>query len=109
MALYIYIYLYIFSTDTEDEEMVQCCSSNCPVGWYHLTCLDPPLEEVPQGLWYCCDDCATDVGLVYCSCRKKKGLEDERMIRCARGDQCTGNERYHLSCLGLHKKDIPCN
>jgi hypothetical protein len=24
---------------------------------YHLKCLDPPLEKVPRGKWYCPDCC----------------------------------------------------
>jgi hypothetical protein len=36
-------------TDNEDS-MVLCDS--CGTGW-HITCLDPPLETVPEGSWVC--------------------------------------------------------
>ena len=35
----------------EDEENMLLCD-HCDGGW-HMYCLDPPLEEIPEGSWYC--------------------------------------------------------
>ncbi|ODM88617.1 Origin of replication complex subunit 1A [Orchesella cincta] len=33
-------------------DLLWCSNVECPV-LYHLSCLDPPLKEVPEGDWYC--------------------------------------------------------
>lgn len=35
-----------------EDRMLLC--DGCDLG-YHLECLDPPLEQVPPGVWYCPD------------------------------------------------------
>ena len=87
--------------------MVLCQSLDCPVGWYHLACLDPPLTEAPQGSWYCCDACRVSPSLIYCICKKKRGKEDSRMVQCVLGAECHHDEFYHLTCLGKKRQDIP--
>ena len=90
-----------------EEEMVQCCNVYCSRSWYHLCCLNPPLQAAPEGLWFCSDECMSSGGLVYCVCKEKRGREDDHMIRCALKSDCTRHEYYHLSCIGIRKKDIP--
>lgn len=50
------------SCDREDR-MLLC--DGCDLG-YHLECLDPPLDDIPEGSWYC-DGCTssddTDIGI----------------------------------------------
>lgn len=46
------------SSDREDR-MLLC--DGCNKG-YHLECLTPPLDEVPEGYWYC-NDCENDIDL----------------------------------------------
>ena len=36
--------------DADDERMMLCSQCNAP---YHIYCLDPPLDDVPEGDWLC--------------------------------------------------------
>ena len=40
------------STDADQDDMLLCDTCGAD-GAYHLKCLSPPLEEVPQGDWHC--------------------------------------------------------
>ncbi|KAI0825648.1 RCC1/BLIP-II [Irpex lacteus] len=42
----------------EDESLLECEKCDNP---YHLACLDPPLEAVPEGEWFC-PDCEEEPG-----------------------------------------------
>jgi hypothetical protein len=38
--------------------MIFCNNRNCPRGiWFHIECIDMEEEDIPEGHWYCCDDC----------------------------------------------------
>ncbi|KAJ7544078.1 hypothetical protein O6H91_09G064000 [Diphasiastrum complanatum] len=41
-----------------------CCDGKTCRNTYHLGCLDPPLNEVPKGNWYC-PDCSSEVHAVF--------------------------------------------
>lgn len=72
-------FVYIKKTDGDkeesDEELEECrVCGNCPqegedmlecdtcLGGFHLGCLDPPLEEVPEGDWNCSACCGAECG-----------------------------------------------
>ena len=40
----------------EDEHVLLLCAG-CDDFCYHIYCLDPPLDELPEGDWYCTDEC----------------------------------------------------
>lgn len=59
------------SSDNEEFCMVCVRASNpatmllcdaCDHGCYHMTCLDPPLIQIPEGDWYCPECVADNVG-----------------------------------------------
>ena len=38
--------------------MIYCCNSKCERGsWFHLECLGMDEDDVPEGDWYCSEDC----------------------------------------------------
>lgn len=48
----------ICKEDVEGADMVYCENKNCPNGvWFHLECMDMTPDDVPDGKWYCSDDC----------------------------------------------------
>jgi len=42
----------------EDDSLLECEKCDNP---YHLACLDPPLDAVPEGEWFC-PDCDEEPG-----------------------------------------------
>ena len=91
------IYQYTSSnnspTDTGDR-LIQCCSSTCPVGRFHVTChAADGVAEAQE--WFCSDTCRESGGYIYCWCQKDKG---GRMIECGRGATCSARRLYHVDC-----------
>ncbi|KAF9524401.1 regulator of chromosome condensation 1/beta-lactamase-inhibitor protein II [Crepidotus variabilis] len=52
----------------EDDSPLECDKCDAPC---HLKCLDPPLEEVPEGEWFC-PDCEDDPGAAVGQWAEKK-------------------------------------
>jgi hypothetical protein len=87
--------------DDEDHDECEICQDGgdlmicdgCDAS-YHTTCLDPPLETIPDGEWYCprCED-------------------DDICVICQDGGDlliCDGCEQpYHTSCLDPPLEEIP--
>ncbi|XP_069114331.1 LOW QUALITY PROTEIN: uncharacterized protein [Argopecten irradians] len=47
-------------TEKEGELMVFCSGKKCPNGtWFHLECVEMTEDEVPDGEWYCSQECKT--------------------------------------------------
>ena len=47
------------SKECDEDDMLICSNEHCGAnGAYHLRCLDPPLDDVPEGDWFCpnCED-----------------------------------------------------
>lgn len=45
---------YCFCGQNYQIDLIGCENDDCPVGWFHLSCVG--LTEVPNGEWYC-DSC----------------------------------------------------
>lgn len=86
-----------FLSPEKDGEMVQCCSNLCKRSWFHLDCVD--LEESPEGDWFCSEDCRASGAYIYCLCHRRRGNEDQQMISCLRGENCSRHEKYHRHCI----------
>lgn len=92
----IYIYSEMFDTD-----MVCCCSPLCANNWFHVRCVN--LQQLPDGDWYCSNECRDSTDYIYCWCQSKKGREDRQMFECERGSDCLNHQYYHPSCVGMDK------
>ncbi len=84
-------------SERPEEDMILCCNPCCPAGWYHYRCTDPPIDEPPDGDWYCCDTCSNSGDYMYCWCAKRQ--ENSPMVQCARGRECLFREFYHRDCV----------
>ncbi|XP_050312938.1 PHD and RING finger domain-containing protein 1-like [Anthonomus grandis grandis] len=51
-------YCEICGTNTNEDRLLLC--DGCDLG-FHLYCLTPPLDEVPEGSWYC-TQCSISIG-----------------------------------------------
>ncbi|XP_021364893.1 chromodomain-helicase-DNA-binding protein 5-like isoform X3 [Mizuhopecten yessoensis] len=83
-------------------EIILC--DTCPRA-YHLVCLDPELEQAPEGKWSCphCEgegikEQEEDEHMEFCRVCKDGG----ELLCC---DQCPS--AYHMHCVNPHVKDIP--
>ena len=95
----------LFFTE-KDEPMVQCCNIKCPRGWFHLSCVEPPLTEMPDEKdWFCSKQCEKSKGYIYCICQEKKGKADAEMLECFSGEDCKKHQFYHLDCLFQEPKE----
>ena len=48
----------VCKTEIPGANMVYCDNKNCPRGvWFHLDCVDMEEDDIPEGKWYCCDEC----------------------------------------------------
>ena len=84
----------------KDEPMVRCCNIECPRGWFHLSCVQPPLTVMPgEKDWYCSKKCEISKAYIYCICQEKKGEADKEMLECFSGTDCKRHQYYHLDCL----------
>ena len=60
--------------------MVYCCNSTCDHGcWFHLECLGMEEDDVPEGEWFCSDDCKKKAEAV--KKKKKKTVDNFRDLR----------------------------
>lgn len=97
------------SSDSEGLNNVECfvckdggeviCCDHCPLV-FHLDCLDPPLKEVPEGIWTC-PQCAAQPEAEYIN---KGQLDEFDVCRvCRTGGQLLWCDScpncYHLGCL----------
>ena len=73
--------------------MLLCDSPGCAHG-YHITCLKPPLPNVPSGDWFCP---ACHAGAPTCAACQTRVLEKTGTLNCT---AC--HEAFHRTCLGLH-------
>jgi len=66
----------------EDDSPLECDKCDAP---YHLKCLDPPLDAVPEGEWFC-PDCEDDPGAPVgkWAPKKKKGKSKPRATAAKR-------------------------
>ncbi|KAL8436834.1 hypothetical protein ACSSS7_001419 [Eimeria intestinalis] len=55
----------------ENEERMLICDA-CDRA-FHMECLDPPVDEVPDGDWFC-------KGCGYCSCCGRQLTEEEALV-----------------------------
>ena len=39
--------------DESIDHMIGCDNPNCPIQWFHLSCLHLTLNQVPKGKWFC--------------------------------------------------------
>ncbi|CAB4031235.1 chromodomain-helicase-DNA-binding 4-like isoform X3, partial [Paramuricea clavata] len=85
----------------ESGELLLC--DTCTLS-FHLQCLDPPLDEAPEGEWSCpkCEDeeaeIESDVHFDFCRVCKDGG----NLLCC---DSCPSS--YHIHCLKPPLKQIP--
>ena len=35
------------------DQMVGCDNQDCPIQWFHLSCLNLTVEQLPSGDWFC--------------------------------------------------------
>lgn len=66
-------YCEICSSSDREDRMLLC--DGCNKG-YHLECLTPPLDEVPDGYWYC-NECENDIDLFDIELLLEDDEEDE--------------------------------
>lgn len=52
-------YCEVCGMSDREDRMLLC--DGCDLG-FHLECLNPPLQAVPVGSWYC-DECADGIGI----------------------------------------------
>jgi len=48
--------------DGHYDRMIACDGDNCPIEWFHLSCMDLTEDAVPEGDWYC-PDCGDQQGI----------------------------------------------
>ncbi|XP_031499659.1 uncharacterized protein LOC116263957 [Nymphaea colorata] len=76
-----------------DEGIATCSNTYCESMHYHISCLKPPLKEVPPPGWYChsclCRACLIDEN-------------DDRIVIC---DGC--DDGYHTYCMNPSLLRIP--
>ncbi|KAL3867568.1 hypothetical protein ACJMK2_040455 [Sinanodonta woodiana] len=52
----------ICKQDIPGSDMIFCENRNCDRGiWFHLECIEMDVENVPDGNWFCSNDCETAV------------------------------------------------
>jgi len=57
--------------------MVFCSNMNCPNGvWFHLDCMDMEDEDIPEGDWFCSDNCKKQKRQKKTTSRKKKPVAE---------------------------------
>ena len=39
--------------DEDFDYMIACDNQNCPIEWYHLSCVHLSLDNIPDGDWFC--------------------------------------------------------
>ena len=45
---------YCYCGKGEDyDDMIGCDNQQCPIGWFHYSCLRMTEEDVPKGKYYC--------------------------------------------------------
>lgn len=65
----------------------------CPNGGYiHVQCANLKEDEIPDGDWFCSDDCK--VVSKYCFCKKNLGKKVP-MIMCDQGKACKEGQWFH--------------
>eukprot|EP01018_Ginkgo_biloba_P012881 Gb_06677 [translate_table: standard] len=77
----------------DNDHLIECSNLNCLSKFYHLSCLNPPLETIPPPGWYC-PSCLCRVCLV--------DADDDYIILC---DGC--DDGYHTYCLSPPLDQIP--
>lgn len=82
-------------------ELLLLCDSPFCTAALHTFCLDPPLEGVPEGQWFCPVHAAVEK--VYCPVCK--GGEHEELILLCDSDGC--HSGYHMYCLNPPLDAIP--
>ncbi|KAL3890183.1 hypothetical protein ACJMK2_002475 [Sinanodonta woodiana] len=54
--------IYIDHQDIPGSDMICCENRNCDRGiWFHLECIEMDVENVPDGSWFCSNDCKTSL------------------------------------------------
>ena len=43
--------LWCFCRQEESGEMIACDNNDCPIIWFHTSCLK--IQHIPKGKWYC--------------------------------------------------------
>lgn len=70
----------ICKTEVPGSDLVFCDNRNCPRGvWFHLDCMNMESDDVPDGKWYCSDDCKSS-SITKKRKQKKKMTVAESMI-----------------------------
>eukprot|EP00752_Nemacystus_decipiens_P016804 g15038.t1 len=82
-------------------DMVKCIYEGCG-SKYHLRCLEPPLEKVPKGQWYC-PDCRAKKRVFGCNACMQNDKQSQ-ILQCD-GPKC-GLE-YHYGCLDPPLDKVP--
>ena len=85
--------------------MIQCCSDECSVQWYHCECIGSTPADVADD-WWCSDACAQSGSYIYCIC-KRSTAENTGMIQCELAGECAKHEWYHPSCLCAKAELLP--
>jgi len=76
----------------DNEDKLLLCDA-CDRG-YHTYCFKPPLEQIPEGDWFCweCINKATgNRGCIVCG---KGNLQGKKLLAC---DKCV--KAYHTDCI----------
>ena len=45
--------LWCYCQENKGDEMVGCDNDDCPIQWFHLSCLNLTMEQLPSGDWFC--------------------------------------------------------
>jgi len=98
----------ICNKDTgEDDSPLECDKCDAP---YHLKCLDPPLDAVPEGEWFC-PDCEDDPGAPvgkWAPPKKKKAKSKARATAAKRSasgediDEMDTGKQTEIPCAIKH-------
>ena len=90
----------------EDDSPLECDKCDAP---YHLNCLDPPLDAVPDGEWFCpgCED-APGAPVGKWAPTKKKSKAKSKSATAKRsaigeGAEGAGMRNNHLSAMSIYQ------
>lgn len=87
--------------------MIRCCNATCNTQWFHLECVSLSKDDVAEDEdWWCSKSCEDSGDYIYCTCQKSTA-ENDAMVQCHLGPNCTKHEWYHPSCLLSSAAKLP--
>ena len=85
--------------------MIQCCNIKCDAQWFHKECVEFAADRLCDD-WWCSAACRTSGHYIYCVCHKSTNENDD-MVQCELGQDCTKDEWYHPTCLCVDIEHLP--